>query len=376
MDKPESLESTADQSSLLAQLLGDLKRHDWMTNWRTADALAELGDLTVPSLLRALESEDGYLRNGAAVALGKIGNKEAVQPLLRALQWTDDRVYEDDEDLEARTSAATALGRIGGAEVCAALLAELEKVLRSDSTLASYIVDAVGEIGDAAAVPALARLVEDRDFEIQKAASFGLAKLGPAGIRGLLDIAQDRSRTGRQFAVRAMWARATPECIPALIRIVKDRADDIYVRGEAARALGRRGGSTEVFPLLMEMLGDPNENVRSSALSGLGFLRDPRAFEAVSSYLESDNLRYVAIMALGELGDPRGCALLVPILRTGDHSASSHAATALGKLGCLEAIPVLAELLGTGDGPLLQLQKNAYEAALKEIEHKTARQSH
>ena len=63
------------QSKTVEQLLIDLRQNDWSVNWKTADALAEIGENALPRLLKALEDTDGYARNGAAIALGKIGNK-------------------------------------------------------------------------------------------------------------------------------------------------------------------------------------------------------------------------------------------------------------------------------------------------------------
>src|SRR5712671_3701183 len=139
-------ESYLSKAKTVGQLLQDLRQHNWSVNWRTADALAEEGENAFPQLLQCLEDTDGYVRNGAAIVLGKIGNSAATEPLIRALQWRDDRVYEDDEDQEARISAATALGKLRNDAACQALIAELEKLPSVDSTLASSIAEALGWI--------------------------------------------------------------------------------------------------------------------------------------------------------------------------------------------------------------------------------------
>jgi HEAT repeat protein len=207
---PNPNEQPIPEPSSLEQLLEKLKKHEWTVNWVTADALAQIGSEAVPALLQALESEDGYVRNGAAIALGKIGSRDFAQPLLRALRWHDDRVYEDDEDIEARMSAATALGKLHDPAVCEPLLSELDKVLQTNSTLASYIVEALGEIGNLKAIPTLAKLVEHRDPDIQRDASCSLAQLGPDAIEIWHDILKDRSRQGRQYAARGLCPKAAP----------------------------------------------------------------------------------------------------------------------------------------------------------------------
>lgn len=75
---------------------------------------------------------------------------------------------------------------------CKALMAELEKLPRRDTTLASYIVEALGEIGDPKAVPFIVRWMDCEDFEVHKIASWALAQLGPDGIEALLRMAANR----------------------------------------------------------------------------------------------------------------------------------------------------------------------------------------
>ena len=59
-----------------------------------------------------LDNEKGYLRWEAAIALGTIGDKQAVPALIRAL---------NDEDKYVRSNTATALRVIGGKEAEEAL---------------------------------------------------------------------------------------------------------------------------------------------------------------------------------------------------------------------------------------------------------------
>ncbi len=367
MPEPDPNEDAPSEALSLGQLLEELKKHDWVVNGRTADALAQIGAEAVPSLLQALESEDGYVRNGAAIALGKIGGKDCIQPLLRALQWRDDRVNEDDEDLEARMSAAAALGKSRDPALCEPLLAELDKILESDPSLATVIAEALGEIGDTRAIPALAKLSEHGD----PAVSFALAQLGPAAIGILQGMVRDRSRRGRQSAVRALCAKATPSSIPLLLELLADSEDDKYVRGEAARGLGRYFQSPEIYSALVERLEDKNEVIRVSALLALGSLRNPAAFDIIVAHLQDPELKCTAVIALGDLGDARACGLLIPMLRSRDPSLLYHAVTALGRIGCSDAIPALIELRGRNGNAVFEAAvKASVEEALRMIRRK------
>jgi len=366
-------ESCPGKANSVEQLLSNLRQHDWSVNWKTADALAEIRDYAFPHLLRALEDPDGYVRNGAAIALGKIGNRDATQPLIRALQWRDDRVYEDDEDQEARMSAATALGQLHNDAACPVLLAELERVASTDSMLASYIVDALSEIGNPVAIPLIVRAISSGDFELQKIASCALAKLGTEGFEILLRIAADRRQQGRQYVVSVLGTNKFESAMPVLLKILQDGDEDRFVRYAAARAAGRIGKSPETLPTLLAMLEAPEEEVRMGALSGLGALRDSRAYSAIVAQLDNERLRYTAITALGELGDLRACELLIPMLKSKDDSVTVHAVTALGKIGCHRALPSLIQLrdrIAVSDSPVSRAHGVTVEGVIQKLQQR------
>ena len=366
-------ESCSGKANSVEQLLSDLRQHDWSVNWKTADALAERGEYAFPHLLRALEDPDGYVRNGAAIALGKIGNRDATQPLITALQWRDDRVYEDDEDQEARISAATALGKLRSDVACKALMAELEKLPSMSSTLASYMVEALGEIGDPKAVPVMVSAIDSGDFELQKIASWALAKLGGDGIGVLLRMAANRDQLGRAYVIRALGMNSVESAIPLLLQIVETPNEDKFARCQAAEALGRIGASSKTLPVLLAMLQAPEEEVRNGALYGLGALHDSRAYSAIVEQLDSLRHHYVAIIALGELGDPRACELLIPMLKSEDDGVTVHAATALGKIGCHGALPLLIQLgdrMATSDSPVSRAHRVTVEAVIQKLQQR------
>jgi HEAT repeat protein len=70
---------------------------------QAANALAKIGNPSVPSLVTALKSDSPVARRNAAMALGKIKDASAVKPLIVAL---------NDENPIVRRNAAKALGEI------------------------------------------------------------------------------------------------------------------------------------------------------------------------------------------------------------------------------------------------------------------------
>lgn len=369
--KPEDKQQ---RSSL--DLLADMRRHhDWAANRRIALALAGLGERAVPDLVLALQDPDGYVRNGAAIALGKIGNKAAAGPLLDLMRFRDQRQYEDDEDREARCNAVAALGEIGDTSVSEALLSELQKLVGDDSTLACEILDTLEKIGATIPVPMLMNLLEVSDLDLPKYARAFLGKMGSEVVTLLMGFIEDKSRQGRSYAIDALARIGDPRCVPMLMRVLRDHSDDELVRGCAAEALGRCGDSQEAFLLLCQTLENARERsiVRGQALRGLGLLRAPGTFDVLAGYLDDQSLKYTSLMALGDLGDRRACRPLLRILREGDGSARLWAARSLGSIGCEEALPALLEIRDSIDEKSLlgAHSISTFKMAIEKIRNRT-----
>jgi len=160
------------------RLLSEVKlQRDWTFSWKTADELASVGAAAIPRLIEALGNEDGYVREVAANALGKIGDRRAVGPLIQAMQYRDDRVYEDDEDCEARVKAATALGCIADPGSVEPLIETLKYSLEKDITLSWYVIGALGMLGDRRAIPILESISDHADIDVRKSVKGALNKL-------------------------------------------------------------------------------------------------------------------------------------------------------------------------------------------------------
>ena len=162
-------------------LLDHVKQHDWKISWSTADELAEIGEPAVPRLISALTDEDGYVRDVAAIALGKIGDARAVEPLISAMRHKDNRSYDDDEDREARMSAATALGKIADPKSLMPLIETLQGTLVNDDNVSWYIMEALGRLGDKRAIPVLENALEHWDPDVRQEATKALRRIKQCG---------------------------------------------------------------------------------------------------------------------------------------------------------------------------------------------------
>ena len=112
--------------------------------------LAKIGGPAFEPLISALKDENSNLREGAAMALGQLGDTRAVTPLITLLK---------DEEMRVRMEAAWALGGLRDARAVKPLIALYEEEVDrcTEPDVMRSVIWAFGEIGDKRAVPSLER---------------------------------------------------------------------------------------------------------------------------------------------------------------------------------------------------------------------------
>ncbi len=225
-----------------------------------AEALARLGPRAseaVPALVAALNDPDMGVRWHSAVALGTMGPR-AVEPLVGALKGTIPIT---------RQGAALALGRMGPG--AAGALHPLMDALRdTDASVRERSAEALGMmgVGAAAAVGALVRLLADSDPYLEGKAAEALGKIGQEAVPALTVALQDRECTVRWCAAIALGriGPAAREATPVLTKALQD--GDEHVRWCSVIALGNIGvQAAEAVPALIRCLHDKDEDVRWGA---------------------------------------------------------------------------------------------------------------
>jgi HEAT repeat protein len=136
----------------LISLLADDDRY---VRSRAAHALSMIGEPAVPPLITALKRSDAGIRWGSALALGKIKNPLAVEPLILLLA---------DEHLMIKAEAASALASIG-TPALGPLLGFL-KSAKGETRM--EVMSALGELGNADAIEPLFQLLENADDDERK----------------------------------------------------------------------------------------------------------------------------------------------------------------------------------------------------------------
>jgi HEAT repeat protein len=156
----------------------------WVEHGRIVRTIAALGEPAVPLLLEALRDENGYVRSGAAEALGRIGDRRAVEPLIAALALPEDS--EDGEHVEACAQVVTALGLLDDSRAIPPLIhwlpAFLDPPPAGGFCVSWYLIEALGSLKAVEAEPLLQPLVHHPDIDVRKSAVIALERI--AMVRG------------------------------------------------------------------------------------------------------------------------------------------------------------------------------------------------
>jgi HEAT repeat protein len=311
----------------------------WMFDGSYAEKLKAKGD--VQGLSRAFrydQTRPGVrARVAAAKALGEIGGKEALPPLITALhRW--------DEQPEVRRAAAEALGRIGDAEAVAALLnavrSEVQPTPAEPSDTARKLLV---EIGVRSLAPLIEALARDPHQSSGPSAVRVLKEIGPPAVPELIAALRDPGVPSlvKQTIANALGQMGDPRAVEPLVAALV--SPETVVRPAAAIALQRLG--ERAVPALVAALGetvvdDPNVcievlvKVGAAAVGPLvGCLRDSRA-----------GVRDRAVQALGRIGTGEAAEPLAEALEDSGQFASSNVVQALAMMGRPAVDPLLRKL--------------------------------
>ncbi len=153
-----------------------------------AFALGRLGDKrAVDSLILALEDENEDVRSFAVFALGKIGDPRAVEPIIQILE----------EERADWSTIGIALSRLRDNRAVEPLIEALKKVTRYIEEIKKEnpsielkkidyeylrgrwsLADTLGDLGDKKVVEPLLEVLDDEDPDLREIAAMALGKIG------------------------------------------------------------------------------------------------------------------------------------------------------------------------------------------------------
>jgi len=216
---------------------------------------------SIADLLASMENDDPDIRADAACDIGESGTKDkrAIAALIRHLK---------DDNSQVRAFSARALGGIGGKAALKPLINSLSEV---DSCWNSNAAaNALGDLGNPAAVPRLITLLSTHpNDDVRRAATLALAYLkAPRAVRPLTAALLGDSCADVRFeAADALGYIADRRAVPGLITALSEAGerDSVYVREHAAMALAKIGDGRALGALRNLLKSDKTSRVREAA---------------------------------------------------------------------------------------------------------------
>jgi HEAT repeat protein len=304
-------------------------------------------------LIDSLSTTDPCVREVSIRMIGRVNAAAVEEPLISRLDAAT--------PLPTREAAALGLGLVRSK---AAVDPLLRTARDSETGLRANAVWALGRIGEKRVAPEVRRTLTDDEDLVRGAAAGALGSLDDQeSIEDLLRVL--RSDPAANVRRIAAWALGTIEARDAAEGIVtalrSERDED--VREMCVWALGNIEAKTSVSALVDLLRRDTNEEVREMAAWALGEIEDAAATPALGEAAGGDSnaeVRGTAAWALGQIGARGAPAGLIRAVNDTDEDVRTRAAWALSEIGDTVAIPALRQALRTErDGTARRAQLRA-----------------
>lgn len=307
--------------------------------------------------LAALRSSDATLKDkmDACRQLATLGGKDAIPVLAELL-----------DDPQLADMARYALEPNPDPSVNEVLRAALPGVRGRQQV---GVIASLGVRRDAAAVPALAALLNRSDAEVAQAAARTLGSIGtleagqailaateyaPAGnlvafCEGLARCAERLAAAGRRDAALAIYDHYEDTWLPNQVRQAALRGA-ILTRGAEGLALMRQTLSTPEYILFAAAVRTALE------------IQEPAVTQMLVGALPSlsEDRQVVVAQALGQRSDPAGAKALLTLTQSGASTVRVAAVQALGRLAGPTTMPLLEGLLASSDSAVRDAAREAY----------------
>ena len=247
--------------------------------YQSTEALRRIGAPAIPNIIEAMKDRS-WKTGWGAIALGKIGDKRAIEPLIRALEDEDREIrfrvpevlqnFQDtraifplirlleDEDRHVQVQAALALQRMGPSALDPLKAFSLVGTGRAKG-LAVWVL---GDVGDRSVVGLLLEALEDSYWEVRKDAI--------SALRGIMTREKKRLKTSFWRKSKSELKDLENSIVESIRPLLKDPNKE--VRYDTIRCLGTIGNKN-ACTLLEEVLKDRDREARRIASKELEHVR-------------------------------------------------------------------------------------------------------
>jgi len=240
------------------------------------------------------------------LALAKIGEPKAIQPLLKALK---------DPEAEVRSAACLALGLFKAPST----FDEITNILLDDEKIEvrQAAAKALGYTAHPAALPFLMEALHDSYWWYEREHAAGdllnaIEKMSAVAVEPLIEALQDKEGTVRKFAANLLGriddsraieplgmalydmhhevGKASAEALarygaPALDILIEALSHpEMWIRIHSIQALATVKDS-RIAPVLLQMLNDPEREVKKQVIESMGELKDTGALPALQAIM-------------------------------------------------------------------------------------------
>ena len=367
-----ALRSIGDRRVVLPLLRYGQARPQWKP--LANDTLVRIGSRVLPEVLGLLESDETELISDSIVVLGRIGDKQAVPPLVARLNHVSPLIRAQiaealaliaepssvtqliyllkDSDATVRANAASGLVRLVDPRALRPLIGALQD---EEALVRRSAANALGELGDSKAIPELLKVLQGWELLVAMDAPFleavveSVGKLGEAtAATELLPLLQSKHEGVTFKTVLALKKLRSPAAAPALISLLG--ASQPALRRRVVETLGQ-SGDPSLAPVLGEVLRqDPSREVRATAARSLGELKSRDACPFLEEALREElSIRCQAVIALGLIQDRHTLAALMAMLKDESPEVRYHAINAIAKFQDSKTLRALAVMLEDSD---------------------------
>ncbi|MGK5091615.1 HEAT repeat domain-containing protein [Deltaproteobacteria bacterium TL4] len=214
-------------------------------------------------------------------------------------------------DVEIRRNASEDLGYCESEAVIQPLISMLNDSSRAVSETAA---ESLIMIGTTKVAESLVPLLSSEIPSLRIYAVEIMSQLEESSIQPLTFVLEDEDHDVRKFAVDILDRINLPQCVPYLLKALDD--PDVNISSVAAEAIGRLGDES-VVPAILEHLHDAPW-MKGACLRALGEIGTERARKSIHQQIEVDRDPVVilsAIQALGKIGHLESIEILLDLLK-------------------------------------------------------------